>query len=91
MQFGEVRGRKFSVVFVFGLENKTRRGIVSVGVDFVDIILSKASGIKVVGVLDKFLFGFLSFELVEFEVVARMMFAAFETVMLRDFAMEVSL
>ena len=70
MQLSEVRGRKFSIIFVFGFENKTRRGKVSVGVDFVDIGLSKASGIKVIGVLDKFLFSFLSFELIKFEIVA---------------------
>ena len=91
VQFGEVGGRKFSVVFVFGFENEAGRGKVSVGVDFVDIILSKVSGIKVIGVLDEFLFGFLSFELVEFEIVAGVMFATFKTVMLRDFAMKVSL
>ena len=66
VQFGEVSGGKFSVIFVFGLENKAGRGKVSVGIDFVDIILSKSSGINVVGVLDKFLFSFLSFELIEF-------------------------
>ena len=60
-------------------------------VDFVDVSLSKVSGIKVVGVLDKFLFGLLDFELIEFEVVAGVMFAPFKSVMLSDFAMEVSL
>ncbi len=90
-QFCEVRGRKFSVVFVFGFEDKAGRGIVSVGVNFVDISLSKVSRIKVVGILDEFLFGFLSFELVEFEVIASVMFATFKTVMLRNFAMEVGL
>ena len=63
----------------------------SVGVNFVDIVLSETSGIKVVGVLDKFLFGFLSFELVEFKVVASMVLSTFEPIELRDFAMEVSL
>ena len=43
----------------------------SVGVDFVDVVLSKESGIKVIGVLDEFLFSFLSFKLVEFEVELR--------------------
>ena len=49
------------------------------------------SVIKVMGVLDEFLFGLLSFELVEFEVIASVMFATFKPVMLRDFAMKVSL
>ena len=89
VQFGEVS--EFSVIFVFGFENKAGRGVVSVGVNFVDIGLSETSGIKVFGVLDKFLFSLLSFELVEFKVVARVMFATFKPVMLRDFAMEVSL
>ena len=91
MQFVEIRGRKFSVVFVFGFENETGRGKVSIGVDFIDVVLSKASGIKVIGVLDEFLFSFLSFKLVEFEVVASVMFTTFKPVMLRDFAMKVSL
>ena len=63
----------------------------SVGADFVDVSLSKVSGIKVVGVLDKFLFSLLSFELIEFEVVTRMMFATFKSVMLGDFVMKVGL
>jgi len=91
VQFGEVSGGKFSVIFVFGFENKAGRGKVSVGVDFVDVVLSKVSGIKVMGVLYEFLFGLLSFELVEFEVIASVMFATFKTVMLRNFAMKVSL
>ena len=91
MQFVEIRGRKFSVVFVFGFENKAGRGKVSVGIDFVDISLSKSSGIKVVGVLEEFLFSFLSFKLVEFEVIAGVMFAAFKTVMLSNVAMKISL
>ena len=91
MQLSEVRGRKFSVVFVFGFENEARRGKVSVGVDFFDVILSKASRIKVIGVLDEFLFSLLSFELVEFEITAGVMFAPFKSVMLSDFAMKVSL
>ena len=91
VELSEVRGRKFSIIFVFGFENETGRGKVSIGVDFVDVVLSKASGIKVIGVLDEFLFSFLSFKLVEFEVVARVMFATFKSVMLRDFAMKVSL
>ena len=66
VKFVEVSGGKFSIIFVFGLENKAGRGIVSVGIDFVDISLSKSSGIKVVCVLDKFLFSLLSFELIEF-------------------------
>ena len=91
VKFGEVSSRKFSVVFVFRLENKAGRGKVSVGIDFVDIILSKESGIKVVGVLDKFLFSLLSFELIEFEIVASVMFAAFKSVMLSNVAMKISL
>ena len=91
VKFGEVSSRKFSVVFVFRLENKARRGKVSVGIDFVDIILSKSSGIKVVSVLDKFLFSLLSFELIEFEVVASVMLSAFKSVMLSNVAMKISL
>lgn len=91
MQFVEIRGRKFSVVFVFGFENKAGRGKVSVGIDFVDISLSKESGIEVVGVLDKFLFSSLSFELIEFEVVASVMLSAFKSVMLSNVAMKISL
>ena len=60
-------------------------------VDFVDVVLSKASRIKVISVLKNFLFSFLSFELVEFKVIARVMFATFETVVLRDFAVKVGL
>ena len=91
VQFGEVSGGKFSVIFVFGFENEAGRGVVSVGVNFVDIGLSETSGIKVFGVLDKFLFSLLSFELVKFKVVARVMFATFKPVMLRDFAMKIGL
>ena len=91
MKFGEVRGRKFSVVFVFGFENKARREEVSVGVDFVDVVLSKMREIKVVSVLKKFLLGFLSFELIKFEIGTSMVLPAFETVKLSNVAMEISL
>ena len=90
-QLGEVRGRKFSVVFVFGFEDEAGRGKVSVGVDFVDVVFSKASRIKVIGVLYKFLFSFLSFKLVEFEIGTSMVLPAFETVKLSNVAMEISL
>ena len=91
VKFVEVSGGKFSVIFVFGFENKAGRGKVSVGVYFIDIVLSETSGIKVVGVLDKFLFSLLSFELIEFKVFARVMLTAFKSVELRDFAMKVGL
>ena len=90
-QFDEVRGGKFSDVFVFGFENKAGRGVVSVRVNLFDVSLSKESEIKVMSVLKNFLFSSLSFKLIEFEVVASMMFAAFKFVVLRDLVMKVSL
>ena len=91
MQFSEVRGRKFSVVFVFGFEDEAGRGKVSVGVDFVDVVLSKVSGIKVMGVLDEFLFSLLSFELIKFEVGTSMVLPAFEPVKLSNVAIKIGL
>ena len=77
VELSEVRGRKFSIIFVFGFENETGRGKVSIGVDFVDVVLSKASGIKVIGVLDEFLFSLLSFELIESKIIAFVVFTNF--------------
>ena len=91
VELSEVRGRKFSVVFVLGFEDKAGRGVVSVRVNSFDVGLSKVSGIKVMCVLDEFLFCLLCFKLVEFEVIASVMFATFKTIMLRDFAMKVGL
>ena len=90
-QFDEIGRRQYGVVFVFGFDNKAGRGVVGVSVNFFDIGLCAVKCINVVRVLKNFLFSSLSFELIELEIVASVMFAAFKSVVLRYLAMKVRL